>query len=203
MFLFIAAGYEVSQSNAAYILRTKLTTPAHSFSHALQVRSPAPCSSDPAKVTTTCTNPDAQSAAHWGDTQSRRQRLLARLYALSAQQGNKESFLHLGTCHFKGSCGVGPVDYPKALWCYSKASHLGLPLSSAYLGVMHHFGLGVEVNTVRAERYYSLALSQGADTTVAVMLQSLKYALGMKNYYFLMPVKLGVEYVVRTLWQNY
>jgi TPR repeat protein len=95
---------------------------------------------------------------------------------------------------------VGAADHAKALWYYSKASFLGHPLSSAYVGVMHHFGLGVPVNLARAERYYALAIEQGADKSVATIVQSLKYALGMKDYYFLMPVNMGVDYVVRTLW---
>jgi len=141
------------------------------------------------------------NGTEWGDTRARSDRLLARLYALSAHHGNKESYLHLGTCFFKGTCGVGDVDYSKALWYYSKASALGLPLSSAYLGVMHHYGLGVGVNLVRATRYYDLALAQGADQTVAVMIQSLKYAMSIKGYFLLAPVNMGLEYVVRALWK--
>jgi TPR repeat protein len=201
-------GYEVSQSNAAYILRTKLVAPTRSFVDALQVAAPesagaAACGSDATAGAEPhrCLSSEETSVAVWEGPQQRRDRLLARLYALSAHGGNKESYLHLGTCYFKGLCGVGAVDQTKALWYYSKASYLGAPLSSAYLGVMYHFGLGVAVNLPRAQRYYSLALTQGADQTVAVMIQSLKYALTMKNYYFLMPVNLGVEYVVRTLWQ--
>lgn len=189
----------MSQSNAAYILRTKLDAPAHSQTPALPP--PTTCTVDTDGSSQTCTAYEVSTAADWGSPEAHHERLMARLYAQSAQQGNKESLLHLGTCYFKGACGVGPVSYSKALWYYSKASHLGMPLSSAYLGVMHHFGLGVAENTVRAERYYALALSQGADQTVSVMIQSLRYALTMKGYYFMKPVNVGVEYVVRMLWK--
>ena len=202
-------GYEISQSNAAYVLCNKLTPPNEpnpfvvgpsAFADAEPTcRADSPDRSSP--QTCTAVGITHANGTEWGDAQTRRDRLLARLYALSAHHGNKESYLHLGTCFFKGTCGVGAVDYPKALWYYSKASALGLPLSSAYLGVMHHYGLGVGVNLVRATRYYDLALAQGADQTVAVMIQSLKYAMSMKGYFLLAPVNMGLEYVVRALWK--
>lgn len=192
----------MSQSNAAYILRTKLNAPIQSPPPALPA--PVSCAVDPDNSGQSCSSPDAdadEAIAVWGDARAHHERLLARLYAQSARHGSKESLLHLGTCYFKGACGVGPASYPKALWYYSKASHLGMPLSSAYLGVMHHFGLGVAANAVRAERYYALSLSQGADQTVSVMIQSLRYALAAKGYFFMKPVNMGVEYVVRMLWK--
>ena len=209
-FLFVFPGYEIPQSNAAYVLRNKLTPPNEPNPFVV-----GPSAFAGAEPTCRADSEDGSSPqicsavgiAHaygteWGDVQIRRDRLLARLYALSAHHGNKESYLHLGTCFFKGTCGVGAVDYRKALWYYSKASALGLPLSSAYLGVMHHYGLGVGVNQMRATRYYDLALAQGADQTVAVMIQSLKYAMSMKGYFLLAPVNMGLEYVVRALWKS-
>ena len=145
----------------------------------------------------------SHSADHLGSKAVWRERLLARLYAASAHHGNSESLLHLGSCYFKGSCDVGAPDYERAQWLYSKASHAEHALSSAYLGAMHHFGIGgLPVNTRRAERYYEHALlnAKDKDAKVVGMVQSLKYALSMKGYSFLAPINSGVDYVVRTLW---
>lgn len=212
-------GYEVSQSNAAYILRTKLKVPTGSYTNTFAVLSPPSitaaadhtcdaslgpqghCESDVDSALHNSTNISAQLAAEsWGSAAEWRERLLARLYQLSAYHGNQESNLHLGTCYFKGACGVAQ-DHKRALWYYSKASAQGHALSSAYLGVMYHFGLGAPANLHRAERYYALAVEKEKDRTVVAMVESLKYALSMKDFYFMMPVNLGLDYVVRTLWK--
>lgn len=136
----------------------------------------------------------------WGNATTLHDSLLARLYRLSAHHGSRDSYLQLGTCYFKGHCGVGVVDHQRALWHYSKASYLGSHLGSAYLGVMYHFGLGTSANPNRAARYYALALEQDTDKSVSSFVQSLQYALSAKDYYFMMPINLGLDYVVRTLW---
>jgi len=113
------------------------------------------------------------------------------------------------------------------MWHYSKASHAGLPLASAYLGAMHHFGLGTRVNVIRATRYYDLALQQcdselathkqmeqRADqakllgsagsaevTRIQFVVQSLKYTLSMRDQsIFFAHIHTGLDYVVRQLW---
>jgi len=148
----------------------------------------------------TCTSTMSINPISWGSEAEILEGLQARMYILSAHHGNRDSFQHMGNCYFKAGCGIGVVNHTKALWYYTKASFMGSPLASAYVGVMYHFGLGVKVNHHRAERYYSLASEQHADTAVMAVIQSLKYALGMKDYYFMMPVNAGVDYVVRTLW---
>jgi TPR repeat protein len=182
------AGYEVAQSNAAYILRAKLKP------HNNAPSPPVECSADNTSVGT-CSVVDM-----WGNSSVLHDRLLSRLYKLSAHHGNRDSFLQLGTCHFKAQCGLSVVNYERALWYYSKASYLGSHLASAYLGVMYHFGLGTAVNPLRAGRYYALALEQDTEKSIASFVQSLKYALSVKDYYFMMPVNLGLDYVVRKLW---
>jgi TPR repeat protein len=204
--IYLRTGIEVSESNAAYVLRTKIKVPPRTATSsgvhtgALQASDAAAHTCPDSGGACDATASQTQQAAELVDPAELKERMLARLYRLSAHHGNRESFQHLGTCYFRGACGVGAVDHAKALWYYSKASFLDHPLSSAYVGVMYHFGLGVPVNLLRAERYYTLAIEQGADKSVATIVQSLKYALSMKDYYFMMPVNMGVDYVVRTLW---
>ena len=195
----------MAQSNAAYILRSKLKSYVVVTDSMLPPTNIAPtcethdCTTDP--LTSTTAVADVLVPADWGSPNQWRDRLLYRLYQLSAHHGNKESLLHAGSCYFKASCGIHQVDYTRALWYYSKASAAGHPLASTYIGVMHHFGLGVSSNLLRAQRYYDLAITQEVDPSVSTIIHSLKYALGLQDYYFMMPINMGVDYVVRKLWQ--
>lgn len=130
--------------------------------------------------------------AFWVDVW--RDRLLVRQYELSSHHGSRESMLHLGSCYFKGA------DYPSAVYYYSKAAQLGDPMSSAYLSIMHHFGIGVSANPKRAQRYYDLAVQSKADHQDMLILHALKCALSLNSYSMLMPVNYIADYVVRVLW---
>jgi len=204
--LLVYLGFEVSQSNAAYILRTKMSSSKSliSSSNSLAattttagVRSPSKisaCFGDNPGSRYCSTRAEASDDGWW------RGRLLVRQYELSSHHGNRESMLHLGNCFFKGHCGKSGPDYPSAVYYYSKAAQLGDPMSSAYLSIMHHFGIGVPVNPQRAQRYYDLAVQSKADHQDLLILQALKYALSLNSYSMLMPVNYIADYVVRMLW---
>ena len=209
--LLLYLGFEVSQSNAAYILRTKMSSSKSlvSSSSSPAAAAAAAAGINPSK-TSACfgDNPGSSrycsTRAEASDDDVWRDRLLVRQYELSSHHGNRESMLHLGNCFFKGRCGKsGGPDYSSAMYYYSKAAQLGDPMSSAYLSIMHHFGIGVPANPQRAQRYYDLAVQSKADHQDLLILQALKYALSLNSYsgmLMMMPVNYIAEYVVRVLW---
>ena len=122
-------GYEVSQSNAAYVLKSKLllhqpTNPTAVALSAAAAESQRELHSKVLKkvqeslllmdqsseISRTC---ECNGDASCGTCQTAQlttsssnavlfQRLLARQYGLSVFHGNKENSLELGTCYFKG-----------------------------------------------------------------------------------------------------
>lgn len=92
-------------------------------------------------------------------------------------------------------------DYAKAIHYYTQASAQDNALASLYLGVMNHFGIGVEANIPRANRFYSKALSVGGlETQLQYMTKLLQQSLLLVNHRWLSSFHLGLEYVVKLLW---
>jgi TPR repeat protein len=183
-------GYEVSQSNAAFIIRRKV------------------------KGVVSIPDITIYQPLGRGQVVPRevyvRRYLEARELAMSAFHGNRESSVNIGNLLFeeaskavatvsgrmrtskqpatfqtlvnqffstsggRGATGdrrgrvqdVSYGDTSAAVWWYSKASAAGSAMGSMYVGTMHHFGTGVPKNPHRAIRYYDEALrlhSSGAD----------------------------------------
>lgn len=209
--LLLYLGFEVSQSNAAYILRTKMSSSKSLVSSSSSSSPTAAVAGINPSKTSACFGDNPGSSRYCSPTRAEkasdddvwRDRLLVRQYELSSHHGNRESMLHLGNCFFKGRCGKSGADYSSAMYYYSKAAQLGDPMSSAYLSIMHHFGIGVPANPQRAQRYYDLAVQSKADHQDLLILQALKYALSLNSYsgmLMMMPVNYIAEYVVRVLW---
>ena len=84
------------------------------------------------------------------------------MYQLSSYLKNKESIFQLGVIEWTAG------NRAQALKYWSSASHLGYPLASIYLGVIHHIGISGSghghnsdrVNKIRALRYYELGMAQ-------------------------------------------
>lgn len=119
----------------------------------------------------------------------------------------------LGHSFFEGA-GVHK-DLDEAAWWYSRASAKGSAMGSAYVGVMYHFGLGLEKNTVRAARYYNDALEKGKGEEsspqtgavvmpmqISLMLQTLIWMTSLSSYQMFSPLTLSVEYVVQMMWSK-
>ena len=156
--LLLISGYEVSQGNAAFVLRKRLSDKQRAqAAMALIV-------SDESKMNliynSLFSNDSIQSEiANFSILNSKHSqhnknnnntimqtyfstvgnRLLVRQLALSSFAGNKESSFLIGSMYFEGK-GI-PQSCQNALWWYSKASANGYVLSSVYIGVIHHFNL--------------------------------------------------------------
>lgn len=105
-------------------------------------------------------------------------------------------------------------SYEQARYCYQRAVILSEhPMALVYLGVMHHFGLGMEEgpSTERASRYYSWALTSSKfkhhanilTSQMQWMISSLQTALSWSQSSTLFGQTLhgGLEYVLTMLWQ--
>lgn len=177
-------GYEVAQSNAAYVLRRKLKL----YKSQSLVSSSA------------STDKDA--------LQSHISTLFSRLHVrqcrLAAAQGSAESMFLLGHSYYSGQ-GVSR-SLRSASWWYSKASVAGHSAASAYLGAMSHFGVGAEASAERAQRYYSKALDAKPSEQLPMQLQALvkglQWSLSARRYGLLSPFATSLEYVVKVLWGN-
>jgi TPR repeat protein len=148
-------GSEVAQSNAAYLIKRKLTA-ADSLSSVMY-----------AAVT--------KSTSARGRRDERISAVLARLqtklYLLSAEAGNRDSMLFVGHSLHEG-LGVA-ADQTEAIWWYTRASSKGQALGSFYIAAKNHFGMSIPRNVPRAVRYYEYALRgelQPAVKTVATAL---------------------------------
>ena len=119
------AGFEVAQSNAAFLLTRKIprTLP----------RSTGASSSSSRLV-------DAMDE------------LQTHLHHMSSNAGNADSMVFLGHAYHEG-IGV-KEDQEKAIKWYLKAAQSGQPLGSFYFGLMHHLGSQVPQNLEEAQRHY-------------------------------------------------
>lgn len=204
-------GYEVAQSNAAYILRAKLSHLAGSPTGAPSL----PPSSLHQKLlgNNDGTGPPSGVVSK-GSTYSSSislSQLQLREYAMSGMVHNyAESYFHLGNCFFTGKCGLFEKNYEKAIYYYHLASYTKNGLASAYLGVMYHFNIGVsdrnpESNMIRAGRYYEEALSSGNIDSIQLrtMVQMLQKMLSWKKsstFSLFNPVHYSLDYVIKALW---
>jgi len=210
-------GYEVSQSNTAFILRRKLNDESESrlFGQSeaslIQVQGGAVVS-----------------------TSEMYERLLVRQLALSASQGNAESAQSLGShilrsrdsYMLKGVTQMVPsskfstshrpyIDYDKeeklltlrgqaALWWFSKASAMGSALGSLQCGMMYHFGIGTGgINIVRAKRYYDHVLQSDSNDmhqSMLIVAKTLNWvATECEKSYMMRNVNSFLGWVVRWL----
>jgi hypothetical protein len=134
----------VAQSNAAYIVRSKLLNNA------------VPASSSPAGAITTA---EGGGKMTWLSPEETLNRIVYREYMLSGKiHFQMESFFHLANCYFHGSCGVvtpriqsraGEISMmmtadelqEKAIYYYQLASYGKNPIATAYLAMIYHFDL--------------------------------------------------------------
>jgi hypothetical protein len=144
---------------------------------------------------------------------TRLQSVLLRIYDLSGEiHSQAESLFQLGNLYFTGKAPLLSKDYEKALYYYRRASILHHGMATAYLGVMHHFGIGLPhdgPNPLRAARYYTQAFQSPDWSTsnhpqanqMKMFIQSMQTALNMKSYTFFDPVNYGLEQLIKTLWE--
>ncbi|CAM9802888.1 unnamed protein product, partial [Sphacelaria rigidula] len=132
-------GYEVSASNAAYIMdRQKIA-----------LRDPS------------SQGPRSDESRAGGDRSSEwMQAMSVRWHIMAADKGYSPSFLHIGDAFFYGRGGL-PRDTSAACWWYSRASASGSARGSYNLGYMHEHGLGVSRNYELAWTYYDRARESG------------------------------------------
>ena len=213
-------GYEVSQSNAAYLLSRKVRwedkriIESSDGTNAVVIPlingtgggggGSNSCNSSFTCSSSSCCSISSISSISTVDRRLLKEKLLFRQSELAVRHGNKESLLDLGHCYLKGSCGV-TKDIKQAERWYSRASHYGNGLASLYLGVMHHFGIGgLPINVDRASRYYDKALlSPSLEVQMHMIGRGLKYMLGIKSYSILRPISYSMDYVVRRLWGDH
>ncbi|CAO3656727.1 unnamed protein product [Mucor hiemalis] len=99
---------------------------------------------------------------------------LAFIYwSRSATQNNVDARVKLGDYHYKG---IGtPVDYERAVSCYRVAAEMqSSPLAFWNLGWMYENGIGVKKDFHLAKRSYDLALSNDQNAYLPVKLSLIK-----------------------------
>jgi hypothetical protein len=179
--LDLVLGYEVSQSNSAFIIRRKLPDSLLEKMIGMNLLRPQTLSS----------SSSSQSFIPSSSLETSRlsEKLFVRQLLLSVQGGNSESahllgnyFLHHHPSEDETTSVTTdahsptrpdhefPLDhlsdkYPNRLhsayYWYSKSSAMGNAFGSLQCGLIHHFGiLNFPLNLQRAERYYQLALKQ-------------------------------------------
>lgn len=139
-------GYEISQSNAAYIIGTKLSQREKLY------------------LLPSVDSGDGNSQLSQLSAMAFADALYGRQLSLSIHHGNTDNMVKLGDMYYKGGMGsyqhvshdtqelsvsgvssdpivAVPQDYDAAVYWYSKASAAGHAVASVYLGYMHHFGL--------------------------------------------------------------
>ncbi|TMW66186.1 hypothetical protein Poli38472_003951 [Pythium oligandrum] len=100
------------------------------------------------------------------------QRALAYLLRTSQVNGDKEVLVRIGDYHFYGLAGLTRNPKEAMRW-YSRASTEGAEAGAYNVGHMYEYGLGVEINHDRAERYYRRVLelsSNSIENIIAVHL---------------------------------
>lgn len=190
-------GFEVAQSNAAYLIRSKILPSVTPIEKGMVVNDMA-----------------NERSLEWFRSDELFNRLLFRQYLLSGKLHlNMENIFYLGNCYFFHKCGLlavtqfngelEEVNYrKKALYYYQIASYGKNPVASTYLGMIYHFNLhsGTDIeegsassrdNFLRANRYYEEVLQYAKDPQSAANQQS------MKMYYFVQ----GLQTLLK--WRSY
>ena len=109
------------------------------------------------------------------------------LFALSASQGNAESYLRVGDFYYYGSAGLQRDKFEAAVF-YQMAADLRNTHAIFNLGIMHEVGDGVQQDFHLAKRFYDQAAEFDADArtprALALMLlsshRSLQEAVGVE-----------------------
>ena len=84
-----------------------------------------------------------------------------------------EALTHLGNCYRYGKLGL-VKSAKKAVRLYARAAELGDTEATMFLGVSHHNGDGVKLNTRKAAKFYHMAADRG-QTKALVLLGELMY----------------------------
>jgi TPR repeat protein len=178
-------GYEVSFSNAAFIINRKISLEqgSPSFSTAVYM-----ALMNPNKPTASVVSQDLRPLLA---------RLQTRAYLESAAQGNRDSMLSVGHAFHEG-IGIC-ADQREAMRWYTRASSKAHALGSFYVATMYHFGLKIEADVPKAIKYYEYALNQGdlqpAFRTIArALLYTAKSRFG--SFFFPAPSQ-GIERIVK------
>jgi len=188
----------VAQSNAAYLIRSKIL--------------PSVTPVEKGIVVTNGKTKERSPELFRSDELFNR--LLFRQYLLSGKLHlNMENIFYLGNCYFFHKCGLLAITHSsdqleevnhrkKALYYYQIASYGKNPVASTYLGMIYHFNLhastAVEEESssskdhfLRANRYYEEVLQYAKDPQSAANQQS------MKMYYFVQ----GLQTLLK--WRSY
>lgn len=200
----IPSGFEVSQANAAFILRRRLGSNYMNLPASYQSHS----GSNPSvKALSPRASLGSDLVASSTDI-SLFETLQMREYFSSAFHQNKDSMFYVGQGYYLG-LGV-PRNPARAAWWYTKASTSGHMVSSVYLGVMNQFGFGMPKNQDRALRYYTKALdhadngvqsSYSLPTELKLLVQTLQWRMTSGLSSLLSPfVESTVDFAVKTLW---
>lgn len=136
-----AAGIEVAQSNAAFLLLTlsRRNQCRYSSSHNSHGSNEA----------------NAVSNNHNSNSTGCELRAL-QLQALAANQGNGEALLQLGDALYYGRAGLKP-SHAAAARLYQRAADLHHPQALFNLGLLHEVGDGVAQDFHLAKRFFDLA----------------------------------------------
>eukprot|EP01041_Mallomonas_annulata_P003465 gene3465-6894_t len=228
-------GFEVSQSNAAFILRRRLSSSSSlgtdgggqalmaggsPLALALPVHTHLPkisqihhvnddTDSDASTVTSNRISQkqnltmNTNTSRHMFNPQVLSDRLYLRELALSAHTGSTDSAFAIANAFFHGQ-GV-EKNCQAALWWYSKASSAGHSMSSVYLGFMHHFGICMPRNTIRAVRYYNEAIKSKSneDYSEWILSMSLRWLAGLWRYSYTIPVASGIESTIQWYYKDF
>lgn len=209
-------GFEVAQSNAAFLLRASLI-PQISGSVYQQLSKQSPNSSLP-KVDQQeeIGTQEAVTTSYVLVRGEILQRILKREYILSSSVHQvMDAYLQLGNCYWfisENLCGIKQQNADIAKFYYQIASHGGKDtMAAAYLGMVHHFGSSSmnssadeDISIRRALRYYEAALQSSSLSSNQVlynMIFALKTALVYRSSSAIFqPLSYAIEYTVKELW---
>lgn len=133
---------------------------------------------------------------------------LLNILIMSANQGRREAQAALGFCYHFGLNGLLEVNLSKAVKWYTKSSNLGSYNGSLYLGRCFEKGLGPLLkNQNEAQRFYTLAIKQGCDPSVAKLgyiemnVNHLPVELLLRIFGYLSPVAIRNVRKTCKLWE--
>jgi TPR repeat protein len=223
-------GFEVAQSNAAYLLRTKLITasssPGSTSSSSLTISHSSFTSS---QLSVNSNQQEQWIMKQWYSNNQLLNRLLFNQNLLIGKLHLKmENIFFLGNCYFYSKCGLSSSSSTssvvkmtenrrKAMYYYQLSSTGGNHVASAYLGMIYHFNLFEEdtslkekhVNLIRANRYYNGVLrSNDVNENKQQQSQQLYYFVRMlhsllqwKSVSALSPLHWIIEGTAKWFWQ--
>ena len=109
------------------------------------------------------------------------------MFRRSANQGNVQSNIKIGDYHYYKEGGDNEENYKKAATFYTIAADDNYHQAVFNLGILHHFGLGVQRDAHLAKRYYDQAVSLYPDAKLPsnIMLAVMKLQTYSGFYYLL------------------